>query len=88
MHKNLIKWLSEVLKKKKEKGVPHMNIYLGGSLEYSKVYNDVTERCLLGWNQNKHITYYAFHIVIRKSVLIFLTIAQIRYQHISIIRCS
>ena len=27
-------------------------------LDYSKVYSDLTERCLLAWNQNKHITYY------------------------------
>ena len=38
------------------------------SLDYSKVYSDVTERWLLVWNQNKHITYYLFHILIPKSV--------------------
>ena len=43
----------------------------------SKVYNDVTERWLLAWNQNKQITYYMFYILISNSVLIFLTVAQI-----------
>ena len=28
-----------------------------GCLDYSKFYYDVTERWLLAWNQNKHITY-------------------------------
>ena len=26
-------------------------------LDYSKVYSDVTERWVLGWNQNKQTTY-------------------------------
>ena len=29
-------------------------------IDYSKVYSDVTERWLLAWNQNKHITYYIY----------------------------
>ena len=52
---------------------------------YSKVYSDVTKRWLLAWNQNKQFTYYIFYILIPNSVLIFLTIAQIWYQQISII---
>ena len=62
-------------------------------LHYSKVYSDVTKRGLLAWKQNKQITYYIyiyiyiFYIVIPNSVLTFLTIAQICYQQISIIRC-
>ena len=44
-------------------------------LDYSKVYCDDTERWLLPWNQNKHITYYIFHMLILKSVLLFHTFA-------------
>ena len=39
-------------------------------LDYSKVYY-VTGRWLLAWNQNKYLTYYIFHILIPKSVLVF-----------------
>ena len=56
-------------------------------LDYSKVYRDVTESWLLAGNQNKQIIYYVFSILIPKSVLIVLTIAQICYQQISLIRC-
>ena len=56
-------------------------------LYYSKVCSDVTKIWLLAWNQIKQITYYIFSILIPNSVLIFLTIAQICYQPISIIRC-
>ena len=58
-----------------------------GFLDYSKVCNDVTEKWLLAWNQNKQITYYIFYILIPNLVLIFFTIAQIYYQQISLIRC-
>ena len=44
-------------------------------LDYSKSFCDVIERWLLAWNQNKHITYYAFHKIIPKSVLVFFTFA-------------
>ena len=44
-------------------------------LNYSKVYYGVTERCVLAWNQNKHIAYYIFHKLIPKSVLVFCTFA-------------
>ena len=77
MHKHLIKWLSEIIKKKE--GVPHMLAPRRCCLDHSKVYSDVTERWLLAWNQNKHITYYMFHILIPKSVFIYLTIAHICY---------
>ena len=53
-------------------------------LDYSKVYSDATERWLLAWNQNKQITYYIFYILVPNPVLIFLTIAQIYFQQISI----
>ena len=33
-----------------------------GCLGYSKVYCDVRKRWFLAWNQNRHITYYVFHI--------------------------
>ena len=33
-----------------------------GYLGYSKVYCDVRKRWFLAWNQNRHITYYIFHI--------------------------
>ena len=56
-------------------------------LDYSKVYMDVTESWLLAGNQNKQIIYYVFSILIPKSALIVLTIAQICYQQISLIRC-
>ena len=50
-----MKGLSEAIKK--EKGVPHMLAIRRRSLDYSKVYFDVTERWLLAWSQNKYITY-------------------------------
>ena len=56
-------------------------------LYYSKVYSDVTKTWLLELNQNKQITYYIFNMLIPNSVLIFLTIEQIYYKQISIIRC-
>ena len=40
---------------------------------YLEVYCDVRERWLLAWNQNKHMLYYIFHILIPKSVLVFQT---------------
>ena len=53
-----------------------------------KLQKDVTERWLLAWNKNKQITYYILYILIPNSVLIFVTIAQISFQQISIlIRC-
>ena len=33
-----------------------------GCLSYSKVYCDVRKRWFQAWNQNRHITYYIFHI--------------------------
>ena len=57
------------------------------SLDYSKIYSDVTEIWLLAWNQNKQIKYYIFYILIPNLVLIFLTIAQVYYQKIRLIRC-
>ena len=56
-------------------------------LDYSKVYSDVTESWLLARNQNKQIIHYVFSILIPKSALIVLTIAQIYYMQISLIRC-
>ena len=56
-------------------------------LDYSKVYSDVTERCLLARNQSQQITYYIFYILMPNSVLTLLTIGQIFYQHISTIIC-
>ena len=56
-------------------------------LYYSKVYSDVTNTWLLELNQNKQIAYYIFNMLIPNSVLIFLTIEQIYYKQISIIRC-
>ena len=44
-------------------------------LDYSKVFSDVTEKWLLGLNQNKQIAYYMFYILIPNSVLIFYTVA-------------
>ena len=46
--------------------------------DYSKVYCNVTKRWLLAWNQNKHIKYYIFHILIPKSVLVFHTFSPFR----------
>ena len=85
MHKHLIKWVIEITKK--EKGVLHMIAPRRHCLDYSKGYSDVTERWLLACNQSKNNRYYIFYIVIPNSVFIFLTIAQICYQEISIIRC-
>ena len=69
MHKDLIKWLSEIIKN--ESGVPHMSAPGRRCLNYYKVYCDVTEKWLLAWNQNRHTIYYIFHILISKSVLFF-----------------
>ena len=41
-------------------------------LDYLKVYCNVTERWLLAWNKNT--TFNIFHILIAKSVLVFLTL--------------
>ena len=83
MHKHLIKWLSKI---KREKGVPHMLAPRRRCLYYPKVYSDVTKTWFLELNQNEQITYYIFYTLIPNSVLIFITIAQICYQQISIIK--
>ena len=74
MHKHLIKWLSEIIKKGKGS-----DTYALASRRYcrnhSKVYSDVTKRWLLAWNKNKQVTYYIFYILISNSLLIFLTLA-------------
>ena len=51
-----------LLKKKTERGVPHMPAPRRGCLDYSKVYYDVRQGWFLAWKQNQHITYYIFHI--------------------------
>ena len=66
MHKHLIKRLSEIIKRKGT--TPKRRFH-----DYSNVYSDVTERWLLAWNRSNNITHYIFHILIRKSVLLFLT---------------
>ena len=48
-------------------------------LDYSKVYGDFTERSLLAWNRSKSITHYMFHILIPKSVLLFLTFSSLGF---------
>ena len=73
MHVHITKWLSEIIKK--ERGVQQMLVPRRHCLDYSKVHFDVTERWLLGWHQNKHITYYIFHKLIPKSVLVLFTFA-------------
>ena len=71
-----------------KKGVSHMLAPGSAVLIIQKLQKDVTERWLLASNKNKQITYYILYILIANSVLIFLTIAQICYQQISIlIRC-
>ena len=71
-----------------KKGVAHMLAPGSAVLIIQKLQKDVTERWLLASNKNKQITYYILYILIANSVLIFLTIAQICYQQISIlIRC-
>ena len=67
MYKHLIKWLSKIIKKR-ERGVSEVP-----RRSYLEVYCDVRESWLLAWNQNKHILYYIFHILIPKSVLVFQT---------------
>ena len=66
MHERLIKWLSDIIKKKKkkiERGVSHhMLAPKSGFLDYSRVYCDVRKRWFIARNQNRHITYYIFHI--------------------------
>ena len=71
-----------------KKGVSYMLVPGSAVLIIQKLQKDVTERWLLASNKNKQITYYILYILIANSVLIFLTIAQICYQQISIlIRC-
>ena len=53
MRKHLIKWLTEIIEKK-EKGVQNMLASRRRCLDYSEVFNEVRERLLLGWNQNKN----------------------------------
>ena len=54
VHKHLIKWLSEIIKKGKGS-----DTYALASrrycLNYSKVYSDVTKRWLLAWNNKKKL---------------------------------
>ena len=71
-----------------KKEVSYMLVPGSAVLIIQKLQKDVTERWLLASNKNKQITYYILYILIANSVLIFLTIAQICYQQISIlIRC-
>ena len=44
-------------------------------LDYSKDCCDVTERWLLAWNKEKHISYYIFHKLTPKPVLVFFKFA-------------
>ena len=62
MHQHLIKWLSEIIKKNRKRSATYMLAPRRGCLGYSKVYCDVRKRWFLAWNQNRHITYYIFHI--------------------------
>ena len=55
MHAHSIKWLNEIIKK--ERGKAYMLAPKRRCLDYLKVYCEVTERWLLAWNQNKHVTY-------------------------------
>ena len=48
MHKHLIKWLSEIIKKGKGS-----DTYALACRNHSKVYSDVTKRWLLAWNKKK-----------------------------------
>ena len=70
VHKHLIKRWIRLWKKKGE-----CHICYAPSRRCLEVYFDVRERWLLAWNQNKHIMYYMFHILIPKSVLLFHTFA-------------
>ena len=79
MHEHLIKWLSDIIKNS-ERGVPDMLAPRRGCLDYSKVYCDVRKRWFLAWNQNRHITYYIFSILIPKSVYVFFTFAPISFD--------
>ena len=55
----MVKWYHE---KKTERGMPHMPAPGRGCLDYSKVYYNVRKIWFLAWNQNRHISYYIFHI--------------------------
>ena len=85
MHKHLIKWLSKIIEK--ERGLPHMLAPRRRYLDYLKVYCDVTERCLLAWNQSKHIIYYIFHILIPKSLLVLHTLAPTSFDLVGFDPC-
>ena len=56
-----------------------------GCLDYSKVYCDIRKRWFVARNQNRHITYYIFSILILKSVLFFFTFAPISFDEADLI---
>ena len=62
VHEHLIKWVSEIIKKRTERGCHIYAAPRRGCLGYSKFYCGVRKRWFVAWNQNRHITYYIFHI--------------------------
>ena len=66
---------------KKEREMPHKLALRRRYFDYSKVYCDVTERWLLAWNQNKHVTYYIFHKLARKPVLVSRHYGFVYFEH-------
>ena len=82
VHKHLIKWLSKIIKKKAE-----CHLCQAPRRRCLEVYCDVRERWLLVRNQNKHIIYYIFHILIPKSVLVFHTSAPTSFDDYDFIHC-
>ena len=75
MHKNLIRWLSKIIKKK------------GSVISYARLLGDAIVKFLVMsgkdgyWRGIKaNIIYYIFHTLIPKSVLVFHTFAPISFD--------
>ena len=60
MHGYMTKWLSEIIKKKTEKGVPHILAPRRCCLGYLKVCRDVRKKVVAGMESKQ--TYYVLHI--------------------------
>ena len=75
----MIKWVSEIIKKRTERGCHIYAAPRRGCLGYSKVYCDVRKRWFVAWNQNRHITYYIFHIQYTNSEMSIVDIPYVNH---------
>ena len=88
MYKHLIKCLSEIIKKRTERGVPHICQFLGEVVLVIRKLIVMSEKdgC---WHRMKtdilRITYYILSMLIPKSVLVFFTFAPTSFDDINLI---